>query len=158
MEYHFKHNPPVLMRFDGASLQAQTVSTDVIMQVVMMLSSLCAYTVAFVATAMYYCCTALCCGVQASIELQGIKGMWSLRPGSDAEFDKYLVQAFTSGTFITRFYAAIACSVIALNCCDSVHQQQLNTRCGNLSVQTCSRTSTAISLCALTHWCTITDS
>jgi hypothetical protein len=51
----------VSMRFDGASLQAQTVSTDVIMQVVMMLSSLCAYTVAFVATAVYHCCTFLYC-------------------------------------------------------------------------------------------------
>jgi hypothetical protein len=40
--------------------------------------------------------------------------MWSLRPGSDAEFDKYLVQAFTSGTFIIFFHAATACSDIAL--------------------------------------------
>lgn len=35
---------------------------------------------------------------QASIEMQGIKGMWSLRPSSSAEHDKYLVQAFITET------------------------------------------------------------
>ncbi len=35
---------------------------------------------------------------QASIELSGIKEMWSLRPSSDANYDKYLVQAFLSET------------------------------------------------------------
>ncbi len=35
---------------------------------------------------------------QASIELPGIKDMWSLRPSSEASFDKYLVQAFLSET------------------------------------------------------------
>jgi DNA damage-binding protein 1 len=35
---------------------------------------------------------------QASIELEGIKGMWSLREKSDSSFDKYLVQSFTAET------------------------------------------------------------
>ncbi len=35
---------------------------------------------------------------QASIELSGIKDMWSLRPSNDASHDKYLVQAFLSET------------------------------------------------------------
>ncbi|KAG5189499.1 hypothetical protein JKP88DRAFT_353064 [Tribonema minus] len=35
---------------------------------------------------------------QASIELEGIKGMWSLREGHAAPFDKYLVQSFITET------------------------------------------------------------
>ncbi len=37
---------------------------------------------------------------QASLEISGIKGMWSLRPSKDSEFDKYLVQSFISETRI----------------------------------------------------------
>eukprot|EP00953_Heterococcus_sp_UTEX-ZZ885_P008562 5128-Heterococcus_DN1.PRE.1 len=47
----------------------------------------------------------------ASIELQGIKGMWSLRPGSDAEFDKYLVQTFTSAYTNNSSIHVVAISV-----------------------------------------------
>jgi DNA damage-binding protein 1 len=35
---------------------------------------------------------------QASVELPGIKGIWSLRGGGEGGFDKYLVQAFFGET------------------------------------------------------------
>ena len=38
--------------------------------------------------------------MQASVELQGIKGMWSLRAGSLHTFDTFLVVSFISETRI----------------------------------------------------------
>jgi DNA damage-binding protein 1 len=35
---------------------------------------------------------------QAAIDLPGIKGLWSLRAATQAPYDKYLVQSFTSET------------------------------------------------------------
>ncbi len=37
---------------------------------------------------------------QASLEISGIKGIWSLRTSETAEYDKYLVQSFTTETRI----------------------------------------------------------
>ena len=37
---------------------------------------------------------------QASLEVPGIKALWSLRTHEDAEFDKYLVQSFVGETRI----------------------------------------------------------
>ena len=35
---------------------------------------------------------------QASIDMDGIKGLWTLRPSTAASFDKYMVQSFIGET------------------------------------------------------------
>lgn len=35
---------------------------------------------------------------EASIDLPGIKGIWSLKPSSNAQFDKYLIVSFVGAT------------------------------------------------------------
>lgn len=45
------------------------------------------------------------CFVQASAELQGIKGMWSLRASSSDVFDTFLVVSFISETRILAMNA-----------------------------------------------------
>ncbi len=40
------------------------------------------------------------CDWQASLDVSGIKGTWSLRPSERSAFDKYLVQSFIGETRI----------------------------------------------------------
>lgn len=50
------------------------------------------------------CMSCTACSLQASIELEGVKGMWSLRESQAAAFDKYLVQSFSNGQFYFNMF------------------------------------------------------
>ncbi|XP_047339396.1 DNA damage-binding protein 1 [Impatiens glandulifera] len=63
---------------------------------------------------------------QASVELQGIKGMWSLRASSDDPFDTFLVVSFISET-----------RILAMNLEDELEETEIDGFCSDVQTLVC---------------------
>lgn len=63
---------------------------------------------------------------QASVELQGIKGMWSLRSSTDDPFDTFLVVSFISET-----------RILAMNLEDELEETEIEGFCSQVQTLFC---------------------
>ncbi|KAG6419373.1 hypothetical protein SASPL_121593 [Salvia splendens] len=63
---------------------------------------------------------------QASVELQGIKGMWSLRPATDDPYDTFLVVSFINET-----------RILAMNIEDELEETEIEGFCSNVQTLFC---------------------
>ncbi|KAL5577340.1 hypothetical protein UlMin_019039, partial [Ulmus minor] len=62
----------------------------------------------------------------ASVELQGIKGMWSLRSSTDDPFDTFLVVSFISET-----------RILAMNLADELEETEIEGFCSQVQTLFC---------------------